>query len=218
MPVDEMVERYGTFERMLEFHHIDPVTKHKDYNNLIRRNITSEQIEEIDKCVLLCKQCHGIIHAQNIKGTLKISKKIDNRIVSQKFNGWFIADKMDKLLTFITNEKYLLEPCVVIIGKTEQVLCVLEIDSTYLEDLLQNISVYKVIEVFSLVDDRLLLRIEPIAEKKIKVTQSLGTSIFSLDFEVFNSETSFIWIRNGIMLTKEGEIRTNGEITITVNL
>lgn len=132
MSVEEMVERYGTFERMLEFHHIDPKTKHSNYNNLIRRTITAEQIDEIDKCVLLCKQCHGIIHAQNIEGTLEASLKIDNRTIKQKFKGWFVVDKIDKTITFITNEKLLLEPCIVRVGDSEQLLCLLEIDGSYI--------------------------------------------------------------------------------------
>ncbi|MEX2174200.1 MAG: hypothetical protein WD872_07550, partial [Pirellulaceae bacterium] len=59
-PVQEMIEEFGGFERIFEFNHIEPAKKHPDYDNLIRRTISTEQLDEIDKCVLLCRVCHGI--------------------------------------------------------------------------------------------------------------------------------------------------------------
>ena len=70
--VAEIVARYGTFNRLTQFHHIDPKTKSKNYSNLIRRKISSEQLDELDKCVLLCDRCHNVIHAQEKKGMLAI--------------------------------------------------------------------------------------------------------------------------------------------------
>jgi len=45
----------------LEFHHIDPKTKDKDYFNS-REGLTNELKTELDKCVLLCANCHREIH------------------------------------------------------------------------------------------------------------------------------------------------------------
>ena len=45
----------------LEFHHIDPSTKDKDYFNS-RGGLTNSFKSELDKCVLLCANCHREEH------------------------------------------------------------------------------------------------------------------------------------------------------------
>jgi predicted transcriptional regulator len=47
----------------LEFHHIDPKTKDDGVSKLIRGKITQKIIDEINKCVLVCSNCHKMIHA-----------------------------------------------------------------------------------------------------------------------------------------------------------
>jgi hypothetical protein len=47
-------------------HHIDPAKKSPEYDNLIRRKLSAEQLDEVDKCALLCGNCHDILHSQNI--------------------------------------------------------------------------------------------------------------------------------------------------------
>ncbi len=46
----------------LEFHHIDPSTKDKDYFNT-RGGLTQTLKTELDKCVLLCANCHREHHS-----------------------------------------------------------------------------------------------------------------------------------------------------------
>lgn len=212
--IEEMVERYDTFNRMFEFHHIDPKTKHKNYSNLIKKTIHSEQIAEIDKCALLCKKCHGIVHAQNNKVTLQASIQIKDRTVTQKLNGWTITDKKDKTITFITNEKLLLTPCLIRYGNKEEQLCLIEIDHIYLENVLKNISSHKLLEVYSLFNNKLLVRVESVKDKIVNLTQALGAPFFSLDFEVEEGDASYIWVRNGVMLTKEGMVKTDHYFTL----
>lgn len=48
----------------LEFHHIDPTTKDKDYFNS-RGGLTEELKSELDKCILLCSNCHREEHHCN---------------------------------------------------------------------------------------------------------------------------------------------------------
>jgi predicted transcriptional regulator len=50
----------------LEFHHIDPKTKDKGMSRLIRGKINQKIIDEVNKCVLVCSNCHKMIHA-NLK-------------------------------------------------------------------------------------------------------------------------------------------------------
>ena len=48
----------------LDFHHLDPSTKLYDWKKLRLRS-WSDVTNELDKCQLLCRNCHAEIHNQN---------------------------------------------------------------------------------------------------------------------------------------------------------
>jgi hypothetical protein len=106
----ESYQRYGTFHRMYEFNHVDPAKKDPDYDNLIRRNISVEQLDELDKCVLLCRQCHGILHAQDLVTTMTITVKVLGQSAEQTFKGQMIFDRVDNKLGFFTDDELLVLP------------------------------------------------------------------------------------------------------------
>lgn len=103
--VADSLERFGTFHRLYHFNHIDPVKKHPDYDNLIRRNISTEQLDELDKCVLLCAYCHGAVHAQNINTSVVITVTVEGQSASQTVSGQVIYDKVDRKLSFFTDNE-----------------------------------------------------------------------------------------------------------------
>lgn len=55
---------YDRCQRALEFHHKNP--KEKDFSissmTFNRKELTQDVIEEVDKCVLLCANCHREVH------------------------------------------------------------------------------------------------------------------------------------------------------------
>lgn len=57
---------YDKFMGALEFHHINPEEKRFSIGNVTRRPFTPENVilimEEIEKCVLLCSNCHRELH------------------------------------------------------------------------------------------------------------------------------------------------------------
>ena len=55
----------------LDFHHIDPNEKKYQISYMIRHNFT-KILKEINKCVIVCANCHRKIHA----GTLDINELI----------------------------------------------------------------------------------------------------------------------------------------------
>ena len=57
-----MVCGYDKYIGSLDIHHLDPTIKDKDFRNM--RGWCRERIlSEIEKCVLLCRNCHAEVHA-----------------------------------------------------------------------------------------------------------------------------------------------------------
>ncbi|MCG7567857.1 hypothetical protein MHM95_16415 [Pseudoalteromonas sp. CnMc7-15] len=218
--VKEMVARYRTFNRMFEFHHVDPSEKHPQYSALMNRTLSAEQIEEVDKCVLLCRECHGIVHAQNIDGSIEIKSRIDNREVVQNIAGWFVVDGVDKTLTFISNDRILLQPCLVTIGAGEPAeYFVLELmQEDRMLNWLHDLEAHHRIEVISAADGTLLLEIVSVAEKLANVRMALGFPLLAMEFDVTEGDSSYLWLRNGMVLTKEGKLYCEGEISFPLNI
>ena len=67
--VEEVEREYLTSHGCFEFNHVDPTTKAPDYERLIRRIVSAMQLDELDKCVLLCVKCHRIYQSQNLQGS-----------------------------------------------------------------------------------------------------------------------------------------------------
>lgn len=119
LSVVESLERFGTFHRMYHFNHVDPSKKADDYENLIRRNITTEQLDELDKCVLLCAQCHAVVHAQDINITPTMTVTTGGRTASQTFKGQVIFDKVANKISFFSDDELLIMPYILTIGDEE---------------------------------------------------------------------------------------------------
>lgn len=218
--VEEMVERYGTFNRMFEFHHIDPDQKHPEYSALMQRTLSAEQIEEIDKCILLCRDCHGIVHAQNTQGSIVIRSYVGDRVSTQELRGWFVADGVDETLTLMSNERNLLQPCFVTLGSgaVEEYFVLELMQEDRLTNWVRNLEAHQRIEIVSASDGRLLLEIVHEAEKRANVRMTLGLPMLALDFDVTEGNSAYLWLRNGMVLTKEGNLYSEGEIRFPFNI
>lgn len=58
---------YNKHHGCLTFHHIDPSKKEFTISDSNKMTIAWEKIlEEVDKCALLCHNCHGEVHAKLI--------------------------------------------------------------------------------------------------------------------------------------------------------
>jgi len=70
----------------LDFHHKDESTKEYLVSQMIHEFRSKEKtIKEIEKCVVLCSNCHRKVHAGLIS-----DKKLKTLIVSQKFKDSFV--------------------------------------------------------------------------------------------------------------------------------
>lgn len=54
---------YDKCMRALEFHHMDPTQKDFGLSKCITKNI-KELKSEVDKCILVCSNCHAEIHQE----------------------------------------------------------------------------------------------------------------------------------------------------------
>lgn len=54
---------YNICYRSLDFHHIDPSTKEYNISDLVKCAKTLDLlVKEIQKCIILCRNCHGELH------------------------------------------------------------------------------------------------------------------------------------------------------------
>lgn len=218
--VADMVTRYGTFNRMFEFHHVNRDTKDGHYKRLMTQRLSRRQIAEIDKCVLLCRQCHGIIHAQEITCTLELSVEFYGRTVKQRLNGWAKFDAVRKEFTIISNQPYLLELCQVRVGSKKPIyLFLIEIESEINHQRwLYDIAKYQNVEIVSLSSRHRFMTIKHVEGNKVSVVQSLGFPITTMEFHPTDQPDEKIFFQNGMILTTSGDFQSSGHISFVGTL
>jgi hypothetical protein len=104
MSIQEMLERFGTFRRIFHFNHIDPAKKAPNYDNLIQRVISEEQLDELDKCALLCVTCHGALHAQNLNVSVTVTLRTEGFETTQTFDCQVIHDRSLKRIMLLCDQ------------------------------------------------------------------------------------------------------------------
>ena len=60
------IKHTDTNSPIFDFHHIDPTIKDDDPSQLMRGKWEITKVE-LDKCILLCANCHRLIHFTNVK-------------------------------------------------------------------------------------------------------------------------------------------------------
>jgi hypothetical protein len=109
LTVEEMLNRFGVVNKVFQFNHIDPAKKHPNYNNLIQRIISIEQLDELDKCVLLCNNCHDVLHAQQGMQSFFVQLVFGDRVIERWFKGQAIIDMERHAVTFFSDKPYLMD-------------------------------------------------------------------------------------------------------------
>lgn len=54
---------FDKYEGALEFHHVDPAEKDDSIAKMMRHPSSPKVLAELEKCVLVCSNCHRMIHA-----------------------------------------------------------------------------------------------------------------------------------------------------------
>lgn len=76
---------FNTFPEALEFHHINPEEKSFQLSGSTLSRSLKSQIQEIQKCVLLCANCHRGIHANHLKLPENVRGKQFNEQKAQQY-------------------------------------------------------------------------------------------------------------------------------------
>lgn len=208
--IHEMVERFGTFERVFELHHIDPNKKADNYSNLIKRKISSEQLDEVDKCVLLCRICHGLIHAQNIHTRVNITVDYEQRSISQDLSGWLIVDKVANSTKFFAEERLLLsqyfeqynddEPSVIFGVDLE--------DGQRYQNAVTGLTEGQSYRIWDAKSNELMLKASKTGQG-IELDINVKFGFIEIDASEAPKGSRF-WYRNGYRLLENGDVETEG--------
>ncbi len=218
LSVQEMLHRHGTFERMFEFHHVDPTGKDKHYRRLMAQRLSRRQLDEMDKCVLLCRNCHGVVHAQDIRAQLTLSIDFRDRIVSQTVSGWVKLDRVSKTLGFITNQRYTLHPCrVAFANRPELLLTAGEVGSRVLE-WMQQMESLQDLRVYSLRDNRLVYSMTRAGHRSVAIQHLIQFPIVDIEYQEEDGPREVVYLRNGFALLKSGDILSKGTVDYILNL
>ena len=205
-----MLERFGTFNRMFELHHIDPKKKASDYDNLIKQQLSTLQLDELDKCILLCRTCHGLVHAQNTQVKALLSIDFGGRKVEQELSGWLVVDAKDCSIQFLCEEKLLIEPYIEQLASGSRNL-IYGVDIKEPSRFLENIKALQEGEsylILSAASNKVLLRVSRNGDD-LKVEQDLEFRFLEMDGSNTKKGKRF-WFRNGILLQDDGEAFSKG--------
>lgn len=216
LSVQDMIQRHGTFKRMFELHHIDPSKKDENYNNLIKQNLSSKQINEIDKCVLLCRNCHGLVHAQDINVKMKVTLNYCGETVYQELNGCLVIDLVDKSCKFLCEEKLLVEPYLEQYDLNEQKI-IFGVDLEDGKHLLNKVKSLKGNEVYSIytAESKDLMFRATLINNIVKIENNISFGFFTMDGALLPKGQRF-WYRNGVVLFDNDEVKTEGLVTLTI--
>jgi hypothetical protein len=167
--------------------------------------------------VLLCRQCHGILHAQHITCELLVRVKVGTKRAEQRFKGQMIFERRDRRATFLTNERVLVHPYRVSLGgKKPRILFGTDLEKNLLHAYIQKVVDYRIIVVRSW-KGREMFRAEYKGGDEIAVSHDIGFQLLYTELCDDHGKPT-IWIRNGIGLSKAGEIFRSGTVEYTFKL
>lgn len=85
---------YNKYPGALDFHHLDPSEKDFNLGDVKHYSFTDKIKQELDKCILLCSNCHREIHGDYLKYDTELNKIIENKPeqFEYKRNKTFVED------------------------------------------------------------------------------------------------------------------------------
>jgi hypothetical protein len=216
LDVVEMMERYGGFERIFELHHVTAETKAENYSNLIRQRLSSIQLDEVDKCILMCSTCHKIVESVGQNATARITVSIGRRRAEQEIKGQVVLDHSTHTGRFLSNERLLLRPYTAKLGRRKPVLVFgVELFNGRFIEYLRMIPQVKSLVIREYRTNEVLVRVKHVQENTIEVAQDISVPFMSFEGRETQGDDTFLWFRHGIGLTRDGRVLRHGMLSFT---
>lgn len=203
--------RYGTACRVFHFNHLDPALKDPDYEHPIRNNLSSGQLDELDKCNLLYSDCHGPWYGQNLYGRLKARVTLTSGPVveeSASFHGLFDLAK-PKSFPF-SDFPLKLEPYAYRLGSVDRVTVVGRDLEERLVSLMLPTKQGHLLQVFD--GKGPVLTIERLDDARMKFWFPVRFPLVKAEFRTEDPQFPHVWIRNGRMIAKGCGAYTTGQL------
>lgn len=107
---------YDKHQAVLDFHHLDPTQKEFNLSKIKGNSELSLEIkQELDKCIVLCSNCHREIHLNLIE--YKDNKIIKKEISLENFEWEYLTDKPKEIKTPKTRVTKITWPSVEVMSK-----------------------------------------------------------------------------------------------------
>lgn len=210
--VRESLARFRTISGF-EFNHIDPKKKHPDYDNLIRRNLSGEQLDEVDKCALLCSTCHRIFHAQRITARAVLNLRAGKLRRRQTYRAVGMADWSENRIVLFSDQDDKLALFTAQYPKhSPRLLTKRDIERSFLSELLPGTRQHQSLLIRA-IDRTPLLRVDRLDQEHFEIQMDLRCPLFQLELHGEPGDPQ-IWVRNGRAVTAGGEVLKRGIVTL----
>lgn len=205
--------RYGTSGNVFHFNHVNPRNKAPNYERLIERAVCSEQFDELDKCVMLCTECHGILHAQNFngKGTTTLTLA-DGRVVREDFRFQCLIDFLKPKFHLFGDDPRLLHVFRYQLGCGEVVLATARELEAALLGLMVATRRGGELQIWD--GQGLVFKVASLDKRHAEVNFPVRFSLIKAELRTGDPSNPVIWIRNGKLIDRQRGVRSGGHVRL----
>jgi hypothetical protein len=210
--------RFLTSKGAFEFNHVDPARKSPIYEKLIRRVISAAQLDELDKCNLLCRLCHGIWTNQRLRGNLRITVALPNgRIVKKliRHHGLIEFVKPQPKIHLFPDEPCHLDVYMHSLGGSRRVY---RLGFELEKDLVKLLLATRRERTLHIWDRKGLVFVaKRLDDSRLKIAFSVRFSILKFEGKPDSRESPHVWVRNGKAIIEGRGVRKKGHLQAEVD-
>lgn len=215
--VKSVERRYATSKGVFEFNHIDPAQKSRIYEKLIRRVVSTEQLDELDKCNLLCRICHGVWTnqrlrgTQNMKFTLPDGRKVEHSVA---FHGLLEFRGGTPTIYAFSDAPALIDTYAISLGGKRRVF---RLGFELRRQLGKLVLATRRLGTLHIWDRRgIVFTATRLDEQSVRLEFSVRFPFFRLELESDDPKQGRIWARNGKIVSRTSGVRRGGAFGVTV--
>ena len=211
--VKSVKRRYLTASGCFELNYVDQSKKSPNYKNMIRRIISTIQLDEIDKCVLLCRECHTIFHAQGItaRGTFEVDLG-NGQVKRQTIRYKGIHDYKNQHLYLFSDERYLLQVFSYRLGSGKPIVRIARDLERSLARLLLATKRRRRLLIYD--PQGAVLLAKKVDDTHYEMEYMVRFPIFTAELQIDDPSNRTLWCRNGAVIVRGQNVKRKGAIKI----